>query len=320
MRDAAPGSAWERLGLVFRADGQRDWMMTHAQMPHAEHIEGSVFRIYFTCRNAQNRSHVAWLTVDLERPSEVLEICAEPLMSPGPIGRYDDMGIMPSCMVKTETERRFYTIGWNVKTTVPLHNSIGLAIGPADGPPSIDRPFAGPVLERNPVNPYFVSCPWVLADEAGPGWRMWYMSGLDWGVRPDGSPASRYNVFHARSPDGVVWTPDPEACVDLQHPGELAIARPLVIHDADLWRMWCCYRGEDYGYRIGYAESGDGEVWTRRDDHPLALPVGGAGFDEAMTCYPFVFDHAGERWMFYCGDQFGQAGFGLARLRGGTRS
>ena len=77
------GTAWERLGLIFRAEGQRPWMRTHAQMPHAELIEGSVYRVYFTCRDEQNRSHVAWLVVDLERPSEVLELAAEPLLAPG---------------------------------------------------------------------------------------------------------------------------------------------------------------------------------------------------------------------------------------------
>ena len=308
------GTAWERLGLIFRAEGQRPWMRTHAQMPHAELIEGSVFRIYFTCRDEQNRSHIAWLVVDLERPGEVLELAAEPLLAPGPLGRFDDVGVMTSCLVETGGERRFYVIGWNIKTPAPMHTSIGLAIGPAGAPPRIEHRIPGPVFERNPTNPYYVSCPWVLADGDG-GWRMWFMNGLDWGVRPDGTPASRYNVGHARSPDGIAWTPDPEVALDLFHPRELAIARPQVVQDPDLWRMWHCYRGEDFDYAVGYAESPDGMRWTRRDDHPLALPASGSGFDSAATCYPYVFDHGGERWMLYCGDAFGQGGFGLARLR-----
>ena len=307
-------TAWERLGLVFRAEAQRPWMRTHAQMPHAEWIEGSVHRIYFTCRDAQNRSHIAWLVMDLERPSEVLELASAPLMAPGPIGRFDDVGIMSSGMVKTEGERRFYTIGWNVRTTVPLHVSVGLAAGPAEGPPRIERRLPGPVLERNPWNPYYVTCPWVARDDTG-GWRMWFASGLDWAEGAGGKPASRYNIWHARSPDGVAWTPDPEVTLDLVHPGELAVTRPLVIQDPDLWRMWHCWRGEGYDYRIGYAESPDGVSWTRRDDHPLALQASGSGFDSTAASYPFVFDHRGERWMLYSGDAFGQAGFGLARLR-----
>ena len=40
--------------------------------------------------------------------------------------------------------------------------------------------------------------------------------------------------------------------------------------------MWHCYRGADFDYRIGYAESADGETWTRRDDHALTLLPDGA--------------------------------------------
>lgn len=308
------GTAWERLGLVFRAEGQRPWMRTHSQMPHAERIEGSVFRVYFTCRDERNRSHIAWLAVDLERPSEILELASEPLMGPGRVGRFDDVGIMSSCMVETGGERRFYVIGWNIRTTVRMHVSVGLATGPAAGPPRIGRLLAGPVLDRNPANPYYATCPWVARDDDG-GWRMWYASGLDWADGADGRPATRYNIWHARSPDGVVWTPDREATLDFAHPREVAVTRPLIVRDPGVWRMWQCWRGEDYDYRIGYAESDDGVRWTRRDDDPMALLASGSGFDSEAASYPFVFDHGGERWMLYSGDAYGQAGFGLARLR-----
>jgi len=302
--------AWERLGRIVQSDGQRDWMRSHAQMAHAEDLGGSLVRIYFTCRDASNRSNIAWLVVDLNQPDRILELASAPLMVHGPVGAFDDSGVMSSWMVKTGGERRFYVIGWNIKTLVPLHNSIGLAIGPGEGNPRIDQRIAGPVLERNPVNPYYVSCPCVLRD--GDQWRMWYLSGLGWKIG-EGAPASRYTVWHARSTDGVHWIPDPDACLDFIHPGELAIARACVVRDPALWRMWHCYRGETFGYRIGYAESDDGQAWRRRDDY-LCLAPSGSGFDSTMTCYPFVFDQMGERWMLYSGDGFGQGGMGLARL------
>lgn len=316
MAASRRSGAWERQGLVLRAQGQRPWMASHSQMPHAEVIEGSRLRVYFTSRDAANRSHIGWFVMDLEHPGEVLDLAAEPLMAPGPPGGFDDAGIMTSWMVTEAGRRRFYTIGWNVPTSVPMHVSIGLAEGPAEGLPRIDRRLAGPVLERNPSNPFYVSTPCILRD--GAGWRMWYMSGLDWAWR-DGKPLSRYDVRHAVSDDGIVWRPDAEPCLGLEHPGEMAIARPQVVADPDLWRMWHCYRGEGFAYRIGYAESADGRVWRRRDDDPLCLaPSEDGGFDGEMTCYPYVFDHGGERWMLYCGDGFGQGGIGLARLRKGA--
>ena len=290
-------------------------MASHSQMPHAEVVEGSVVRVYFSCRDSSNRSRIAWLLLDLERPDHVLDIASAPLMVPGPIGTFDDCGVMSSWMTQRDGQRWFYVIGWNVKNLVPLHNSIGLGIGLGQGAPTADK-WLGPVMERNPANPFYVSCPCVLPDDQG-GWLMWYLCGLEWAVKDD-KPLSRYTVWRARSPDGIVWTPDPQAALQFVHPGELAIARPCVVRDSDLWRMWHCYRGEGFGYRIGYAESQDGQAWLRRDDH-MTLPPSGAGFDSDMTCYPFVFDHGGSRWMIYCGDGFGQGGLGLARLdHGGT--
>lgn len=305
--------SWERLGLVLRAEGQRDWMASHTQMPHAEHLEGSLYRVYFSSRNARNESHIGWFVIDLERPQAIVELAQTPLLAPGPAGRFDDAGIMGSWMLLHGGRRRFYTIGWNVPTRVFMHVSVGMAEGPADGPPRIDRRLPGPVLERNPVNPWYISCPCVL--RTGDTWRMWYMSGLEWAWEA-GKPASRYDVRHATSDDGVWWRPDEEACVPLAHPGELAIARPQIVPDQDIWRMWYCYRGESFAYRIGYAESEDGRTWRRLDDHPLRLDAtGGGGFDSEMTCYPYVFDHEGDRWMLYCGDGYGHSGLGLARLK-----
>jgi hypothetical protein len=38
------------------------------------------------------------------------------------------------------------------------------------------------------------------------------------------------------------------------------------------------------------------------------------GWDSEMIEYPFVFDHAGERYMLYNGNGYGKSGFGLAIL------
>ena len=33
-----------------------------------------------------------------------------------------------------------------------------------------------------------------------------------------------------------------------------------------------------------------------------------------MVCYPYVFDHAGNRYMLYNGNGYGRTGFGMAIL------
>ena len=73
--------------------------------------------------------------------------------------------------------------------------------------------------------------------------------------------------------------------------------------------MWYSYRGEKY--RIGYAESEDGIVWTRKDNES-GIGVSSEGWDSEMIDYPVVFKHKDDVYMLYCGNGYGKTGFGLA--------
>jgi hypothetical protein len=139
---------------------------------------------------------------------------------------------------------------------------------------------------------------------------MWYLSVVAW---PDPAQPPHYDLRHAVSDDGVTWRPDAGPCIAFEHPRECAIARPSVVRDADRWRMWFCYRGLDFPYRIGYAESSDGKTWTRRDAAAGPDPSE-SGWDSEMIAYPFVFDHGGSRYMLYAGNGYGRDGMGLAVL------
>ena len=77
--------------------------------------------------------------------------------------------------------------------------------------------------------------------------------------------------------------------------------------------MWFCYRGTDFPYRIGYAESDDAVSWIRRDDL-AGIAASDNGWDSEMVCYPHVFDHGEHRYMLYNGNGYGASGIGLAVL------
>lgn len=287
-------------------------MASHAQVPIAECLDGGDrFKIYFTTRDNLNRSHITWLELDINRPQQVLRLADTPLLGPGQPGTFDDCGAMTSWMVAASGLRHFFYIGWNIRTTVSFQNAIGLARGDASAdPPTIARLSLGPIVDRNFLDPYYCSNPCVLLD--GNVWKMWYLSGLDW-TRVGQQLESRYNVRYAESDDGIHWRRDGHVCLDFEHPGEVAIARPCVVKDKDRYRMWYCYRGTTFAYRIGYAESVDGRTWVRRDDE-AGIESSSSGWDSEMLAYPYVFDHRGKRYMLYCGNGFSTAGFGLAVL------
>ncbi|MDH4909462.1 hypothetical protein ACWA5G_03760 [Xanthomonas axonopodis pv. ricini] len=298
---------WKKLGLVFEANGQRPWLVSHAAVPIAERIGADIYRIYFSSRDQHNRSVTSWIVIDIRRPQDVLEIALEPVLLPGQLGEFDDSGAMATWLAEQGERRYLYYIGWNLGVTVPFRNAIGLAMSPADKN-LFTRYRPGPIVDRSPDEPHFCASCCVIP---GPDlWRMWYLSCTGWELR-NGKPVHRYHIKYAESLDGIHWNRDGTVAIDFVDAQEYAISRPSVIQDPDRWRMWYSCRGQ--AYRIGYAESVDGVRWQRLDARAGISPSE-AGWDSEMIEYPFVFDHDGQRYMLYNGNDYGRSGFGLAML------
>jgi len=205
----------------------------------------------------------------------------------------------------------FYT-GWTRGVTVPFYLFAGLAISD-DGGRSFRRQSPAPILERNEVDPLLTASPFVLIENGI--WRMWYVSAARWRMTA-GKPEHDYHIRYAESRNGVDWVRRGIVCIDFAHAGEHAIARPCVIRDGRVYRMWYAWRGTHY--RIGYAESADGVVWTRMDDD-AGIGVSKDGWDSEMVEYPYVFAHRGRLLMLYNGNGYGKTGCGLAIHAGGAR-
>jgi hypothetical protein len=77
--------------------------------------------------------------------------------------------------------------------------------------------------------------------------------------------------------------------------------------------MWYSIRSTTHPYRLGYAESTDGLHWIRKDDE-VGIHTSSSGWDSEMICFPCVIDVAGQRYLFYNGNQHGKTGFGYAIL------
>ena len=295
---------WRKLGRVFCGDGQFPWMASHAQTPFAEQIEGDLYCIYFTSRDAQNRSHIGWLELDITRPDRILRLGETPLVAPGAPGSFDDVGTMMSCVVRHGQTRYVYYIGWSLRKSVPYHLAIGLASGPCDtSTPSLKK-LPGPVMERSPVDPLFCTSPSVLVEKER--WRMWYVSGIGWPI-VRGRVTPSYNIRYAESVDGVDWRRTGLVALELLGE-EVGFSRPCVVADGTAYVMWYSVRGQDSLYRLGCARSDDGLAWTR-DDGKAGLDVSVDGWDSEMIAYPHVFDHGSDRYMLYCGNGYGRTGF-----------
>lgn len=278
-------------------------MKSHAAVPIAAHIADDYFRIYFSSRDSLSRAHTGYIVIDLARPEHILELSQKPVLSPANL-EFDDSGAMATWLTNFGEKRMLYYQGWNLGVTVPFRNSIGLAIADRHGP--FERFAKGLIMDRTPWEPHFCASSCVLQE--GNLWRMWYLSCVEW-LKTQNTPRHRYHIKYAESSNGSEWKRHGLVAVDFSGDDEYAISRPSVIRDAELWRMWFSHRGR--AYQIGYAESGDGFNWIRRDDD-VGIGLSETGWDSEMIEYPFVFDHRGRRYMLYNGNGYGKTGFGLA--------
>lgn len=293
---------WKKIGNVFCPQGEYPWMKSHAANPVADHLDGDLFRIYFSTRDSQNRSSIAWVEIDIRQPCRVLRVAERPILTPGRIGCFDDSGCSIGCIVRRGRQRWLYYMGWNLGVTVPWRNSIGLAV--SDDGEHYERISLAPIMDRDDADPYTLSYPWVIQD--GSELHMWYGSNLEWGAT---ETDMNHRIKYAHSMDGRIWARNGNVVVRPNNVGEYAFARPCVIQDGALFRMWYAYRGG--AYRIGYAESSNEQDWIRRDEE-AGIDISPGDWDSESVEYPSVFDHKGMRYMLYCGNGYGRTGFGIA--------
>jgi len=300
---------WRRLGRLLDPSEVGQWATSHASHPTALPLAGDVVRVFFSSRDASNRSRLG--SIDLAVRQESIERVSAPrgpLLQPGPRGAFDADGITASSFLRDGDRLLAYYLGWSVGRNVPFSNFVGIAVGDRNGD-RFEKPFLAPIVGRSEVNPFSLGYPWVL--RVGALWRMWLGSHVSWG--PAGLDMVAV-IKTADSTDGIAWHASPRVAINLlapQDPQEFALSRPVVIKERAGYSMWYARRYPHY--RLGYAQSVDGETWERRD-HEI-LMTGPVGVWEALEMtYPCVFDHGGRRYLLYNGDGYGQTGFGIAIL------
>ena len=298
---------WIKKGLIFEPQAVFDWMVSHAMTPFAERIDGDIFRVYYSSRDEKGRAQMSYFDADICQPGKVLYVHDKPIVGLGPLGAFDDSGVTAPWMVNACNRKYLFYNGWSLWKTVPFAIFIGLAIS-EDGGKTFQKVSQSPILARDPVDPYLTAALCVLIENDT--WKMWYTSGVRWVIEDD-QPKHYYHIKYAESKDGINWERKGVVCIDFEDESEYAIAHPSVIHEKGLYKMWYCYRGENY--RVGYAESEDGLTWERKDEE-VGIDVSESGWDSEMLAYPSVFDHKGQRYMLYNGNGYGRTGIGLAVL------
>lgn len=298
---------WIKQGHVFVPDGNAGWMNSHAGNPFAMQVSDSLYKVFFTCRDAENRSHISWALVDFDNNFGVVEVAEKPVLEPGELGLFDDSGVMMGFLLPHEDKLYLYYLGWNLKVTVPWQNSIGLAIS-EDGGKTFKKYSKAPILDRNHHDPYSVSYPSIIS--RGDSYQMWYGSNLSWG---SDQSEMKHVIKSASSNDAIQWDIHGRVAVNLKSEVEYALSKPFVILKDGIHYMWYSYRAsiESDTYRIGIAVSSNGEDWERRDEM-VGISTSDSGWDSEMIEYPWIGKHRDQYVMLYNGNGYGRTGFGAA--------
>jgi predicted GH43/DUF377 family glycosyl hydrolase len=295
---------WKKLGFVIKPNPQLWWMKSHCMVPSPMHLEGSIYRLYFSSRNDQNQSHIGYVVIDAKKPNHVIEYSKEPVLSPGQLGCFDDNGVTPSCLIKNGNEVFMYYIGWNPGSTTRMHIYGGLAISHDNGL-TFERYSRAPILERNRVNPFINTAPFAIKENNR--WLMYYVSGVEW-IHKD---LPRYHIQIAESQDGKNWLREGKIAIDFID-DENALARPYVIREEGKYKMFFSSKGDSHpDYRMRYAESVDGLKWKRVDNF-INLDPSQQGPDSEMVTYGAVIEHDGKKIIYYNGNGYGVEGILVA--------
>ena len=300
---------WVKLGRLYTPPEQalHPKLISHAANPLPVLLEDDIYRVFFSGRDANKRSSVGAVDIDIVKRKIVAEH-SKPFFEHGPPGSYFADGVsIGNCYVSGGVTYMLF-MGWQNPKGGHWRGDIGRLRLSRRLELELDSEQA--FVGSDSVDPISLSYPWVLPNPVG-GFDMWYGSTLAWDA---GNGEMLHVIQHASSPDGHHWNRD-----GLAVPYEIGLAqafsRPTVAYNPDGSRdMWFSYRGgPGKTYRIGYAHSSHGQPW-RLDVTNAGIGVSVSGWDSEMIEYPYVWDHKGERYMLYNGNAYGATGFGLAVL------
>lgn len=304
-----------KKGLIYSVDKISSWAYTHTHKPTPLILNDSTIRVYFGTRDKNNHTRTTFIDLDASKIDNinVIYVHNKPILEPGETGCFDDCGANVSSVIYHNQLIYLYYIGWNPGVTVPTRNSIGLAIS-EDGGFTFNKPFKGPILDRNKNDPFYIGAVDIIKD--GAIWKMWYTSGTKW-VSLKGKLEIKYHIKYAESKNGIDWIRNNIDCVLPENEYE-ACARPNVLFEKGLYKMFYSKRSIDdfrissnKSYRGGYAESRDGKKWKRLD-HLFNIKPELNNWDSKAIAYPYVFKFNNKYIMLYNGNEFGKTGFGYA--------
>ncbi len=298
---------WRKLGKLFSPSGanRHPKLLSHAANPLPILLDEDVYRVFYSSRDVDNRSSVGAVDIDIVKRKIISEHW-HPFFQHGPEDSFYADGVSIGNCYEVNGILYMLFMGWQNPEGGHWRGDIGRLIVNSDLTLQLDQTV--PLMGLDIVDPISLSYPWVIKHTTG-NYSMWYSSVETWNI---GNGDMLAPIKYAYSSNGHNWIRK-----GLAVPFELGIAqafsRPTVVNNLEKgYDMWFSYRSGSGGkYRIGYAFSNDQRQWILSLEK-TGIDISPQGWDSDMIEYPYVFDHKGQRYMLYNGNNYGITGFGMA--------
>jgi predicted GH43/DUF377 family glycosyl hydrolase len=300
---------WNKTGRIYVPDGGNWWAKKYAVPPTPYFLTDEIIRMYVGCCDENMVGRIGYVDLRADNPSEIMNVSEEPVLDIGEPGAFDENGILPTSIVEVDAKLYLYYVGYQLGMKLRYFQFAGLAIS-YDGGASFKRAQRVPVIDRSDQELFNRTSAFVRRHNRV--FQMWYVGGSDW-TTVAGKPLPVYNIRYLESADGIHWPQAGRVCIDYANEDEHAFGRPFIFEEGGSHKMFYSVRTRSKDYRIGYAESTDGQNWVRKDDE-IGIDVSDGGWDSQMLAYASVVRHKDKVYMFYNGNNCGETGFGYAEL------
>ena len=296
---SAPARQPCKIGDTLYAEGMKRGADTYWQCP----CNGSLYQDGAQC-NASCPSGLlcfnhtcsqVYINTYLDRADGnpvVKKSAAAPRQAEAPsAAAWDDGGVSAPSVVHDSTGYKMWYTGYDATDT---YWTIGLATSYYGDTWTMHG--GNPVLSQGSAAAWDstgVYNPTVIKD--GAVYKMWF----------HGHDGTNSRIGYATSGDGIVWTKsvsNPVVNLGSQSsdPDYNGVGEPTVLKDGSTYHMWYgCYDG--YVWRICYATSPDGVVWTKHPSNPVLSEDPGWEWDNGGVGGPAVVKLGGRYVMYYSG-------------------
>ena len=300
---------WEKLGVIFDLPQKRGGLYkSHTSNPTSLFISDNIIRIFFSSRDAKNRSSIFSIDFDLDKKLEIKNSFKFQFKF-NENSKFYSEGVTCASIYSINKKNYLTFMGWVNKPDTHWYGTIGRLL--LDDSFNIRKKSVRILLEKNKTDKVSVSYPYIYNDQKK--FIMIYGSTISW--------ESKYNEMihllnYAVSKNGTYFYSNKNLIKGI--PGKAqAFSRPTIFFD-DLknGHMWFSYRGGNGDkYKIGYALKTKGSEEWKMNLQKNILTTSENFYETEMVEYPYVFEHKNNLFMLYNGNAYGKTGILLAKLK-----